>query len=81
MCVILNCGFVFSVKTSSDNVPSKTLDVIGYFVSHLAMVDVSSLAGGIHYSQPCVVPFLPHEEELYNKLVSIPAILIMMMCL
>ena len=74
MCVILTCGSIFSVKTSSDNVLSKMLDVIGYFVSHLAMVDISSLAGGSHYSQPCVVPFLPHEEEVYNKLV------VMIMC-
>lgn len=55
---------------SSNNVPSKILDVIGYFVSQLAMVDINGLARGDHYSQPCVVPFLPHEEELYNKLVS-----------
>ena len=47
------------------------LDVIGYFVSQLAMLDINSLAGGSNYSQPCVAPFLPHEEELYNKLVSI----------
>ena len=58
------------VRSSSDNIPSRMLDVIGYFVSQLAMVDISGLAGGSHYSQPSVVPFLPHEEELYNKLVS-----------
>ena len=59
------------VRSSSDNVPSKMLDVIGYFVSQLAMVNINGLAGGGHYSQPCVVPFLPHEEELYNKLVHL----------
>jgi len=59
---------VFLVKSSS-GVPSTMLDVIGYFVSHLAMVDISSLATGHHsYSEA----FLPHEEELYNKLVLCP---------
>ena len=46
------------------------LDVIGYFVKQLVILDISSLAGGSgHYSQPYNAPFLPHEEELYNKLV------------
>lgn len=72
-CIKLYCGFVFSVKSSSDKVTSKVLDVIGYFVSKLAMVDINSLAGGSHYSQPCIMPFLPHEEELYNKLVHLHA--------
>ena len=44
------------------------LDVIGHFVSELAMVDMNSLAAS--YSQSPVMMFLPHEEELYNKLVS-----------
>ena len=58
------------VKSSSDKVPSKMLDVIGYFVKQLVILDISSLAGGSgHYSQPYNAPFLPHEEELYNKLV------------
>ena len=60
---------MFSVRVSSSNVPSKMLDVIGYYANELAMVDINSLAGGSHYSHPCVGPFLPHEEELYNKLV------------
>ena len=45
------------------------LDVIGYYVNQLAMLDIGSLAGSDHYSQPYNDPFLPHEEELYNKLV------------
>ena len=58
------------VKSSSDNVPSKMLDVIGYFVRQLAMLDIGSLAAESgHYSKPYNAPFLPHEEELYNKLV------------
>lgn len=66
---MLYCGFVFSVK-SSDNIPSKTLDVIGYFVSQLAMVDINGLANSSHYSKSYAEPFLPHDEEVYNKLVS-----------
>ena len=65
-CVVFNCGFVFTVK-SSNNVASKMLDVIGYFTSQLAMVNINSLASGSYYSQPCVTPFLPHEEEVYDK--------------
>ena len=71
VCHCVDLWVCILVRSSSDNVPSKMLDVIGYFVSQLAMVDINSLAGGSHYSQPCVVPFLPHEEELYNKLVSL----------
>ena len=70
-CVTLHCGFVFSVKLSSDNIPSKMLDVIGYFVTQLAMVNINGVATDGHYSHPSTMPFLPHEEELYNKLVSL----------
>ncbi|XP_065898419.1 DNA-dependent protein kinase catalytic subunit-like isoform X2 [Dysidea avara] len=58
---------VFGLKPSSGAALSKLLDVIDYFVSHLAMTDVMTLATSGHYTQTYTEPFLPHEEELYNK--------------
>ena len=58
---------ILLVKPSSGAALSKLLDVIDYFVSHLAMTDVMTLATSGHYTQTYTEPFLPHEEELYNK--------------
>jgi len=55
------------VKPSSGAKASNLLDVVGYFVSHLAMTNITTLAASGHYVQTYTEPFLPHEEEVYNK--------------